>query len=119
MNANNNFTVIGFVANDAEIKNVGNSQVARTAIVVSTTRNEKRTSAFLNIEIWRKTKTQDFDLLKKGKLIKVSGFMKTEEWESNGQKHNRIVFQVTEVAEHTKEQDAETDAAEPAETQEA
>ena len=70
----NNFVVTGFVGKDAEIRT--------------------RTSAFMNIEAWRKNESIDsFDRLTKGAMITIEGYFKPEEWQdSEGVKHNRVVL---------------------------
>ena len=81
----NNFAVTGFVGKDAEIRQFSTASVARFSLAVG--RNEKngeettRTSAFMNIEAWRKNENRDFfDCLTKGAMITVEGFFKPEEW---------------------------------------
>ena len=71
----NNFTVTGFVGNNAEIRQFTTASVARFSLAVS--RQEKngeetnRVSAFISMEAWRKP----------------------DEWiDQQGTKHNRIVF---------------------------
>ena len=52
------------------------------------------TSAFMNIEAWRKNESIDsFDRLTKGAMITVEGYFKPEEWQDGeGVKHNRVVL---------------------------
>ena len=110
----NNFAVTGFVGKDAEIRQFSTASVARFSLAVG--RNEKngeettRTSAFMNIEAWRKNENRDsFDCLTKGAMITVEGFFKPEEWtDQDGVKHNRVVlvasrFYMTPDKEETKE----------------
>lgn len=93
----NSFAVTGFVGKDAEIRQFATASVARFSLAVS--RSEKngeetnRTSAFMNIEAWRKNEnTASFDRLTKGAMLTVEGYLKPEEWETDGVKRNRIVF---------------------------
>jgi single-strand DNA-binding protein len=94
----NNFAVTGFVGKDAEIRQFSTASVARFSLAVS--RNEKngeettRTSAFMNIEAWRKNENAaSFDKLTKGAMITVEGYFKPEEWQDNeGVKHNRVLL---------------------------
>lgn len=95
----NSFAVTGFIGKDAEIRNFTTSSVARFSLAVGRTekrgenQDEVRVSAFLNVEAWRKNDSASFELLKKGKMITVEGYMKPEEWtDKSGVKHNRIVF---------------------------
>lgn len=68
----------------------------------------------MNCECWRKSEEASaFELLKKGKLVQVSGFIRPEEWTSeDGTKHNRIVFVATSVSELSTEK--KTDGKKPA-----
>ena len=110
--SNNSFTLSGFVAVDAKVNNFEKSSVARFPLSVS--RKEKdgeqtvRKSALVTVECWRKAgNTATFDLLKKGKLINISGFIRPEEWESkDGTKQSGIVFVATSIEEAKAAEDA-------------
>lgn len=95
----NTFELSGFIANDAQIRNIDTASVARFAISVS--RAEKNQagetaykSALINIEAWRKNENLDsFDRLKKGEHITVTGYFKPEEWTgTDGKKNQRVVL---------------------------
>ena len=94
----NNFAVTGFVGKDAEIRQFSTTSVARFSLAVGRTEKNgeetTRTSAFMNIEAWRKNENRDsFDRLTKGAMITVEGFFKPEEWtDQEGVKHNRVVL---------------------------
>ena len=94
----NNFVVTGFVGKDAEIRQFSTASVARFSLAVGRTEKNgeetTRTSAFINIEAWRKNESIDsFDRLTKGAMITVEGYFKPEEWQdSEGVKHNRVVL---------------------------
>ena len=91
MKSVNNFAVTGFVGQDAN-----GLCIARTEKVNG---EDKRKSAFLNIEMWRKNENAaSFDLLKKGNRITVEGYFKPEEYEKDGQKHQVITFVATKVS---------------------
>ncbi|MBE6261490.1 MAG: single-stranded DNA-binding protein [Prevotella sp.] len=94
----NNFAVTGFVGKDAEIRQFSTASVARFSLAVGRTEkngeDSTRTSAFMNIEAWRKNESIDsFDRLTKGAMITVEGYFKPEEWQDGeGVKHNRVVL---------------------------
>ncbi len=94
----NNFAVTGFVGKDAEIRQFSTASVARFSLAVGRTEKNgeesTRTSAFMNIEAWRKNESIDsFDRLTKGAMITVEGYFKPEEWQDDeGVKHNRVVL---------------------------
>lgn len=98
----NSFSISGYIANDAQIRNFDTASVARFAISVS--RPEKNQagettykSALINLEAWRKNESLDsFDRLKKGELITVTGYFKPEEWVSaDGKKNQRVILVAT------------------------
>ncbi len=97
----NSFSVSGFVANNAEIRNFTTSSVARFSLVLG--RQEKvgeetiRVSAFFGCEAWRKNENlEDFNQISKGTLLTVEGYFKPEEWtDKDGVKHNRVIMVAT------------------------
>ncbi len=102
----NNFAVTGFIGKDAEIRQFTTSSVARFSLAVGRSekrgedQEEVRVSAFMNVEAWRKNDSASFELLKKGQMITVEGYMKPEEWTgSDGIKRNRIIFVATKFYE--------------------
>ena len=73
MNAMNNFTIAGFVINDAEVKNFEKASIARFGLAVRTTEKkgdkEVKKSSILNLETWVKNSdTTTLAMLKKGTL---------------------------------------------------
>ena len=113
MKSVNNFQVTGFVCNDAVKNEFKNATVARFGLSIVRTEgkgeNKKRTSAILNVEIWRGNKNAaDLDLLKKGNRITVNGFFKPEEYEKDGKTVQKIVFAGTEITTGNDEESEET-----------
>ena len=90
MATNNNFTVTGFVAMDANVvKNNNGSAFARFPLSIRTTKkdkdgNEKKISALQNIEVATKADSPKLDLLKKGTLVKVEGFFEVNQYPPEG-----------------------------------
>lgn len=115
----NNFTVTGFVAKDAEIRQFTKASVARFALAVS--RQEKngeetnRVSAFMNMEAWRKNENAgSFDQLTKSTLLTVEGYFKPEEWaDRDGVKHNRIVMVAVKFYPAVEKEEAPAEPAKP------
>ena len=102
----NTFAVTGLIGKDAEIRNFATASVARFPLAISRTekrgedQEETRSSAFINIEAWRKNESASFGLLKKKTVITVEGYFKPEEWtDEEGKKHNRMVFVATKFYE--------------------
>ena len=115
----NNFAVTGFIGRDAEIRQFTTASVARFSLAIGRTEKNgeetTRTSAFMNIEAWRKNENRDsFDRLTKGTMITVEGHFKPEEWQdADGVKHNRVVlvankFYTTPDKEETPKEEKKT-----------
>ena len=111
-NNSNSFNLTGYIAVNAQIREFEKSAVARFPLSISRTETSGeesvRKSALINCECWRKqADANTFDLLKKGQLVQVSGFIRPEEWtDEDGTKHSRIVFVVTSVSEVGSKEDA-------------
>lgn len=102
MNAMNNFTISGFVVNNAEVKSFEKSSVARFGLSYRTTEKrgdqEIKKSSILNMETWVKNgDTATLDMLKKGTLIKVEGFFKADSYTKDGKEVHVNKFAVTKV----------------------
>lgn len=114
MATNNNFTVTGFVAVDANVvKNNNGSAFARFPLAIRTTKkdkdgNEKKISALQNIEVGTKADSPKLELLKKGTLIKVEGFFEINQYTGKDEKeHTTIVWKATAIEKvEKKEQEA-------------
>lgn len=104
MQNNNNFQISGFIAQDAQIRQFATASVARFPLSIARTEKqegeEKRVSALMNIECWRKNQsTSDFELLAKGNRVTIEGYFKPEEWTDNkGVKHNRVIMVAKSVS---------------------
>lgn len=82
----NKFIGIGNITRDAEVREVGQSKVARFAIAM----NEKfrkqdgtvgETTEFMEVELWNQVGV--FQYLRKGQLVYVEGSIRTEKWTGN------------------------------------
>ena len=104
MNASNNFTVVGFICKDAEVRNFEKSSIARFGVSIKTTEKkggvEITSSSIQNFETWIKNDDQALlDLLKKGKRVKVEGFFKSETYQKDGKDHHVIKLITTGLSE--------------------
>lgn len=104
MATNNNFTVTGFVAVDANVvKNPNGSAFARFPLSIRATRkdkdgNEKKVSALQNIEMGTKADSPKLELLKKGTLVKIEGFFDVNIYnDKEGKEHQTVVWKATAI----------------------
>ena len=94
MATNNNFTVTGFVAVDANVvKNNNGSAFARFPLAIRTTKKDKegketKNSVLQNIEVATKADSPKLELLKKGNLIKVEGFFEVNQYTDKDKKEH-------------------------------
>lgn len=113
MNAMNTFSVTGFVCKDAEVKNFEKASVARFGIFVKHTEKkngqEVTTTAIQGFETWvKKDDLKTIELLKKGKMITVTGFFKAEAYtDKEGKPHNIVKLAATKVEPYKKENNGE------------
>ena len=75
----NSFVITGFVAKDAEIRHIHQKRCSPFPVGYrrkETKGNETtRVSAFLSVEAWRKSGSASFELLKKGSLLTIEGYL--------------------------------------------
>ena len=112
MNASSNFTVVGFICKDAEVRNFEKSSIARFGVSIKTTEKkggvEITSSSIQNFETWIKNDDQALlDLLKKGKRVKVEGFFKSETYQKDGKDHHVIKLIATSLSEVEKQKKEE------------
>lgn len=110
----NNFTVTGYIATDAEIHQFAESTKATFALSIGRRENkngqEVWSSVLANVELWRKNSSaQDLENLKKGRLVTVEGYFRPEQWTGkDGEQHSRLLLAANKVYETPeKEQDEE------------
>ena len=116
----NNFEVTGFVAVDAEIRQLASSSVARFPLSIAQTDNSgkepKRISALVSVEMWRKNENAEvMAQLNKGTLVTVKGLFKPTEWvyKETGELRQRIILAATEVCILDTNEDAPEETEKP------
>ena len=114
MATNNNFTVTGFVAADATVKNNENGSAwAKFPLAIGRTvkdkdGNEKRISALQDIEVNTKVGSPKLELLKKGTLIKVEGFFEPRTYVGKDEKeHFALSWKATAIEKIEKKENQE------------
>ncbi len=109
----NSFEVTGFVAVDAEIRQLASSSVARFPLSIAQMDNSgkepKRISALVSVEAWRKNENaQMLDQL-------VKGFFKPTEWadKETGEARQRVILASTDICILDPNEDAPQEPAAP------
>lgn len=106
----NNFTISGYVVNDAEVRTFEKSSIARFGLSFRTTEKkgdqEVKKSAIVNLETWIKKDSSTLDMLKKGSLLKVEGFFKADSYMKNDKEVHLVKFVATNIETVKKEEKA-------------
>ena len=98
MATNNNFTVIGFVAVDANVVKNNNGSDG----------NEKKISALQDIEVGTKADSPKLELLKKGTLVKVTGYFEPRCYIGKDEKeHFAITWKATAIEKVEKKEETQ------------
>jgi single-strand DNA-binding protein len=85
----NSCAFTGNLTRDAEMKTVGESEVASFAIAVNDRKGE---ATFLNCDMWRPGGVGEY--LTRGKQVAVSGELRCKRYEKDGQKKEIWVLEV-------------------------
>ena len=100
----NQFTGIGTLTRDVEIRQAGQTSVGNVSLAINekytTKSGEKREDVlFLECVLWGKTAELAGQYLAKGKQVLFSGRLKQENWEdkATGQKRSKIVLNVDDM----------------------
>lgn len=89
----NSCAFTGNLTRDAEVKTVGEAEVASFGIAVNGRRDGE--VLFLNCDLWRPGKVAEY--LTRGKQVGVSGQLKCREYEKDGQKRQAWSLDVREL----------------------
>ncbi len=92
MAAMNSCSFTGNLTRDAEVKTIGENEVAAFAIAVNGRKDEV---LFLNCDLWRPGRVAEF--LTRGKQVGVTGSLKCREYEKDGQKRQAWSLDVREL----------------------
>lgn len=101
----NSFVITARVATEPQVNTFNTATVKRAALVLNDNYGDRKTSALINIECWRKNENAHFlDCVKKGALLTFSGYLKPEEWTSaDGKRNSRVVLCCTKIEEPVEE----------------
>jgi len=104
MSAEHNIvSIIGNAVEDPELRQVGDSTVAKLRIAANKSfktkdGEKKQKTLFINVEAWRGTAKVIGDFVKKGKQILVNGTLEMDEWENDaGEKKSAYKISATNI----------------------
>ena len=84
----------GNMTRDPELRKAGEYDVANFSVAINHKNKDKEETHFVNCEAWNKTGENICNFFEKGKEIMCWGRMKTESWESDGEKKSKDVMVV-------------------------
>lgn len=98
----NNVCIIGRLTRDAELNEVGQSNVVSFSIAVNRSRkdqsgNWKDEPNFFDVKAWGSIAKGIHRYLIKGCQVSISGEIVQEKWENNGEKRTRVVINADHI----------------------
>ena len=94
----NKAILIGNITKDLELrKTQNNKSVVNFSIAVNEGYGDKKTTEYIDIVAWEKLAETIVDYCSKGKKIMVEGRIRTQEYESQGQKKKSTYILASEV----------------------
>lgn len=89
--------MVGRLTANAEMKQVGEHDLAKFSIAVNGWQNGEERADFFPVVVWGKQAKALQPYLVKGKMVCVDGRMRQERWEKDGQKQSRSVLEADSV----------------------
>ena len=98
----NSVTIVGRLTKDAELKYTNNgSAVTTMGLAVNRSRKDGdqwvEEANFFDVSLWGKRGESLNQYLKKGTKLAVSGELRQERWEHDGQKRSRVVIHASNI----------------------
>ncbi len=91
----NSVTLLGRLTADPELRSTKDGTPVTTINLAineyhGTGENKKEETLFIKVTIWKRTAEATAEYCKKGSTVLVSGRLKQEKWEKDGQKHSTV-----------------------------
>lgn len=95
-------TIVGRLTRDAELKYTNSGQAICSFSVATSARTKKGDqwvdeSSFWDVDLWGKRAESINQYLTKGKLVAVSGDMRQDKWEKDGQQRMKVRINANDV----------------------
>lgn len=102
MQDTNTVVLVGRLGRDAELKYVGETALVQFSIAVNTSRKNasgqyEDEANWIDVKVWGKGAEAVHKYLEKGKQVCVSGSLRQERWEKDGQQRSKIVVNTHSV----------------------
>ena len=101
MTDTNNLTITGRIVKDAEFKQTGNSLKCNFSIAVNKSKRVNDTwedeVSYIDVQAWGKVAESMMGNLKKGTRINVTGYLKQDRWEQDGQRKSKLMVVANEI----------------------
>lgn len=109
----NTVVIEGRLTKNAEFRQIGETTNAKFTIATNRSRKvndqwEDETS-FIDAQAWGRLAENMSGRLSKGTSVTISGYLKQERWESNGEKKSRHVVVADQITVHTAAKQKEQD----------
>jgi len=91
----NNITITGNITADPELRFTSGGN-AVCSFCLASSQGKDRDSMFIDVAVWKEP-AENVAALKKGDRVVVSGILKQDFWESDGQKRNKFRITAQEV----------------------
>jgi single-strand DNA-binding protein len=82
---------------DVEVKEFEKGRVLKLRVASDEGYGEKKRTAFLDVDYFVGKESKLADYLKKGKEIFLEGYLRTEEWEKDGQRFSKLTVVATDL----------------------
>jgi single-strand DNA-binding protein len=96
----NSVHLLGRLTRDTETRTAGQHTVTKFGIALDNGKDkggQKRPATFLTCKAWDKTGDVISKYFNKGDMIAIDGRIDVEQWEKNGQRHERTVITVDRI----------------------
>lgn len=93
----NSINIIGNLTRDPEIRQAGGTDLCVFGIAVNDGFGEKRKTYFFDVNAWGKQCATLEKFLEKGKKVAITGSIRQESWEKDGQRMSKVIINADRV----------------------
>ena len=93
----NNLTIVGRLTRDPETKQVNGKSLTNFSLAVKKGSKGKEEVSYFDLVAWEKTADLIATYCNKGKQVIITGELKQDRWEKDGQKRSRVSIVVKSI----------------------